>query len=87
MSTKNADMQGLGIENGGYCVGCPGGTGGRVLLNSTDPPYVSHNRSAGTCSCCISVFLMRQQVPHSDVNLISWEGFENLFQKQKSFLC
>ena len=28
MSTKNADMQGLVIENGGYCVRCPGGGGG-----------------------------------------------------------
>ena len=27
MSPKITDMQGLGIENGGFCVGCPGGWG------------------------------------------------------------
>ena len=33
MSPKITDMQGLGIENGGFCVGCPGHPDPDVIVN------------------------------------------------------
>ena len=68
MSPKITDMQGLGIENGGFCVGCPGGWGGCYLTQQTLPMCLT-TAQLDPC-CCISVFLMRH--PHlSNVNLIS----------------
>ena len=56
-----------------------------MLLNSTDPPYVSHNGSAGSL---LLYFCISYAPPHhSNVNLIgvtSWEVFKSLLQKQKS---
>ena len=79
MSPKNADMQGFNITyNGSDCAGWPSGGEG-VLLNSADPPYVSHNGSAGALLLYF-LFLIRHCTTQMSISSTAAGSIEKMKQ-------
>ena len=63
MSIKNADMQGLGIENGGYCVGCPGGPEGGCYLTQQTLPMCLTTAQREPAAAVFLYFLCARRSP------------------------
>ena len=75
------------LRMGAIVWGVQGGPEGGCYLTQQTLPMCLTTAQREPAAAVFLYFLCASRSPHSDVNLISWEGFENLLQKQNSFLC